>query len=148
MNLEAVKKISEMIDSNSNQMAVCPLAEEFRIQKEKEGIYLIKNWINNGPDKLLLHLPKDWSFRTQPFFHGKALNFVTLGRLDLLKDKLWGFCDLREQDKPVILTLKPSPGELIKTAKWVKNQEAHTCWPNHVDSKVKELFKDLNYESH
>ena len=26
----------------------------------------------------------------------KLFTFVTLGRPDLLKDKLWGFCDLRE----------------------------------------------------
>ena len=63
---------------------IIQLAEEFRIRKQKKGIYLIKNWINNGPDKLLLNLPKNWSSRTQPFFNGKALTFVTLGRPDLL----------------------------------------------------------------
>ena len=26
------------------------MAEEFRSQKEREGVYLIKNWINNGPE--------------------------------------------------------------------------------------------------
>ncbi len=104
---------------------ILQLAEEFRVQKEKERIYLIKNWINNGPDKLLLSLPKDWSSRTKPFFSGKALTFSTLGRPDLLKDKLWGFCDLREQDRLVILALKPSHSELLETAKWVKDQEAH-----------------------
>ena len=122
------------------------LAEEFRFQKEKEGVYLIKNWINNGPDKLLLHLPKNWSSRTQPFFNGKALIFVTLGRSDLLKDKLWGFCDLREQDRSVIFALKPSHGELLEAVKWVKSQEAHPSWPDHVASKVKELCGDLGYE--
>ena len=126
---------------------ILKLAEEFRIQKEKEGIYLIENWINNGPDKLLLHLPKNWSSRTQPFFSGKALIFVTLGRPDLLKDKLWGFCDLREQDRLVILALKPSRSELLETSKWVKEQEAHPSWPDHVDSRIKELFKDLDYDS-
>ena len=99
---------------------IIKLAEEFRIQKEKEGIYLIKNWINNGPDKLLSNLPKNWSSRTELFFNGKALTFVTLGRPDLLKDKLWGFCDLRDQDRLVILALKPSHSELLETAKWVK----------------------------
>ena len=126
---------------------ILKLAEEFRIQKEKEGIYLIKNWINNGPEKLLLNLPKDWSSRTQPFFAGKALTFLTLGRSDILKDKLWGFCDLREQDRSVILVLKPSCNELLEAAKWVKDQEAHPSWPNHVDSKVNELFKGLGYEN-
>ena len=125
---------------------IIQLAEAFRIQKEKQGIYLIKNWINNGPDKLLLHLPKDWFSRTQTFFKGKSLTLVTLGRSDLLKDKLWGFCDLREQDRSVILALKPSRDELLKTAEWVKNQEAHPLWPKHVDFRVQELFKDLAYE--
>ena len=106
---------------------ILKLAEEFRTQKEKEGVYLIKNWINNGPDKLLLNLPKRWLSRTEPFFNGKALTFVTLGRPDLLKDKLWGFCDLRDQDKSVILALKPSYKELLETSKWVKEQEAHPC---------------------
>ena len=126
---------------------IIQLAEIFRIQKEKEGIYLIKNWINNGPDKLLLNLPKDWFSRTQPFFKGKSLTFVTLGRPELLKDKLWGFCDLREQDRSVILALKPSYEELLETAKWVKKQEAHPSWPKHVDSRVQELFMDVTNES-
>ena len=125
---------------------VLKLADDFRIQKAKQDIYLIENWINNGPDKLLLNLPKDWSSRTQPFFKGKSLDLLTLGRPDLLKDKLWGFCDLREQDKPVIFALKPSQGELFEAAQWVKNQEAHPSWPDHVDSKIKELSRGLGYE--
>ena len=125
---------------------ILDLAEEFRLEKEKQGVYLIKNWINNGPKALLSNLPKNWITRTQPFFSGKSLTFVTLGRADLLKDKLWGFCDLREQDKAVILHLKPSRNELLKTAEWVKCQEAHPSWPTHVDSKVQELLKGLSYE--
>ena len=125
---------------------ILELAEKFRLQKEKQGIYLIKNWINNGPNALLLNLPKDWKARTQPFFSGKSLTLVTLGRSDLLKDKLWGFCDLREHDKAVILNLKPSRNELFKTGEWVKLQEAHPSWSHHVDSKVRELFKELGYE--
>ena len=126
---------------------VLKLAEEFRVQKEKKGSYLIENWINNGPDKLLLNLPKNWSSRTQAFFSGKALIFVTLGRRpDLLKDKLWGFCDLREQDKSVILALKPLHSELLEAAKWVKDQDAHPFWSDHVDSKVKELCGELGID--
>lgn len=64
----------------------------------------------------------------------KALTLVTLGRPDLLKDKLWGFCDLREQDKSALLALKPSHDELFEAAEWVKDQEAHPSWPDHVDS--------------
>ncbi len=124
---------------------ILELAEEFREQKATQGIYLIKNWINNGPIALLLNLPKGWSKRTQLFFKGKALTFTTLGRSDLLKDKLWGFCDLREQDRAVILQLKPSREELIKASEWVKLQEAHPAWPGHVDSKVEELLRRLNY---
>ena len=70
---------------------------------------------------------------------------VTLGRSDLLKDKLWGFCDLREQDKLAILALKPSSTQLLSAADWVKEQEAHPAWPDHVNSKIKELFKELGY---
>lgn len=125
---------------------ILKLADEFRSQQEKQGVFLIENWINNGPAKLLLNLPTDWSSRTQLFFKGKALTLVTLGRLDLLKDKLWGFCDLREQDRPVLLALKPSQNELIEAAEWVKVQEAHPSWPDHVDFKVKELSKGLGYE--
>lgn len=126
---------------------IMQLAEEFRVQKEKEEIYLIKNWINNGPDKLVLNLPKNWSSRTQLFFKGKVLTFMTLGRSDLLKDKLWGFCDLRDQDRSVILALKPSRNELFESSKWVKEQEVHPSWLSHVDSKVKEICGDLGYES-
>ena len=115
---------------------ILKLAEEFRV----------KNWINNGPDKLLLNLPKNWSSRTRLFFNGKALTFFTLGRTDLLKNKLWGFCDLREQDKSALLALKPSRSELQEAGKWVKDQEAHPSWPDHVDSKIKELYGELDYE--
>ena len=87
---------------------ILKLADEFRIQMEQEGIYLIDHWINNGPDKLKDNLPPNWQNRTKSFFNGKAITFVTLGRSDLLKDKLWGFCDLREQDRSVILSLKPA----------------------------------------
>ena len=92
------------------------LADEFRVQMQQQGIYLIKNWINNGLDSLKAHLPKNWQLRTKPFFNGKAIQLSTLGRPDLLKDKLWGFCDLREQDKSVILSLKPSKKELLEAA--------------------------------
>ena len=125
---------------------ILKLADEFRMNMEKKQIYLIEDWINNGPDKLKENLPKNWKNRTQPFFNGKAITFVTLGRPDLLKDKLWGFCDLREQDRNVILALKPSKNELLEASKWVKDQEANVNWPSHVHSRVLEVFKDLNYE--
>ena len=125
---------------------ILKLAQEFRLKKNSIGVYLIEEWINNGPDKLLLNLPKDFSTRTQPLFKGKALNLFTLGRPDLLKDKLWGFCDLREQDKEIIYRLKPTKKELLLAAGWVKKQEAHPYWPTHVHSKVQELLKGLGYE--
>ena len=34
-----------------------------------------------------------------------------------------------------------------QTVDWVKDQEAHPSWPDHVDSKIKELFRGLAYES-
>ena len=125
---------------------IIKLANEFRIQIKQEGIYLIDSWINNGPEKLKENLPQYWQARTQPFFNGKAITFTTLGRPDLLKDKLWGFCDLREQDKSVILALKPSKNELLEASQWVQNQEANINWPEHVNARVTELFKDLNYD--
>ena len=125
---------------------ILKLADEFRTLLKKEGIYLIESWINNGPDKLKKNLPKNWNMRTQLFFSGKAIKFFTLGKSDLLKDKLWGFCDLREQDRSVILALKPSKNELLEASQWVQDQEAHIKWPAHVHSRVMELFRDLDYE--
>ena len=51
---------------------IAELAEEFRAQKAKQDVYLIKNWINNGPIALLSNLPQDWSKRTQLLFKGKS----------------------------------------------------------------------------
>lgn len=122
------------------------LAEEFRKKIMKDGLKLEKLWLNNGPASLLNSLPSDWAIRTQLVYRGKALTFYTLGRPELLKDKLWGFCDLRDHDMEALLNLKPSVDELKEAAEWVRKQEANPGWPAHVEKRVAHLSRELGYE--
>ncbi len=122
------------------------LAEEFRIQMEAKGVKLNPNWINNGPASLLNHLPVDWMKRITPLYKGRSITFSTLGRPEILMDKLWGYCDLRNADREVILNLKPTKKELETASDWLKKQEANPGWPSHVDEKVNELQKELQNE--
>jgi hypothetical protein len=121
-------------------------AVEFRKLKLSQGVELQEKWINNGPSSLLNHLPKDWSSRLQPLYSGKAITFVTLGRQELLMDKLWGYCDFRTADKLVIVNLRPTGKELKTASDWVKKQEANPGWPKHVDQCVADIEEALSHE--
>lgn len=124
--------------------SILQAAQDFRFYMKKKGVHLTRNWLNNGPANLTKHLPKGWEKRMQNLYQGKAITFKTLGRVDLIKDKLWGLCDLRHQDELVLLNLKPTKNELNKAAQWAKKQEAHPHWPQHVDRVVVDLLKKIN----
>ena len=122
---------------------ILKLADDFRLEMEKKGHKMIKNWLNNGPDGLLVNLAKDWRTRIVPFFKGEAITFHTLGRQELLGDKLWGYCDGRSHDRTAILALKPTSEELLKAAQWVKDQEGNALWPKRVDELTQSLLEEL-----
>jgi len=121
-------------------------AEEFRNQLTYKGIKMVDQWFNNGPDSLLNALPKDWKKNTTSIFKGRALTLSTLGRIDLLRSKLWALCDRREQDREDLLSMRPSSEELNKCLPWVQDQDTNPEWPDYVETRFKALAKDLGYE--
>lgn len=116
---------------------VTRLAKEFAA---KQG--LPENWLNNGPSDLTQYLPAHWIARTVPLFSGKALMLRALGRTDLLKTKVWAFCD-RPGDLADIVALNPSPAELLDALCWVKPLDANPSWPEFVERVGKEIEKAI-----
>jgi len=57
------------------------------------GHGLKEDWFNNGPESLKRDLPEGWGSRLSPLYKGKALDLSTLGRSDLLRSKLFAYCD-------------------------------------------------------
>lgn len=103
------------------------------------------DWLNNGPITLLKALPKDWNSRVQTLFEGKNLKLFTLGRLDLLKTKLFALCD-RDIDLDDCILLAHSKQELVASNEWVKDKDANPNWSERVDIVLNDLAKRLGYE--
>lgn len=108
---------------------ILKLAAEFR--RSFPELKLIEKWINNGPDSLVRDLPKGWRKDIVPIFSGKALHLLTLSRLDLLRTKLFAFCD-RDQDLQDCIALRPSLEELDACWDWVSERDANPDWPENV----------------
>ncbi len=60
-----------------------------KFAKDHPELKLIEDWLNNGPQTLKRDLPEDWVTRIHPIYKGKALTLSTLGRIDLLRSKLF-----------------------------------------------------------
>jgi hypothetical protein len=119
-------------------------AVKFAKSVRARGELLSDEWLNNGPASLKKNLPVDWQLRLQPLFPGQSLVLQTLGRGDLLKTKLFAFCD-RQIDRDDCLALKPTTAELIEAYSWVKEQDAHLGWVDHVRSQFLNLAGKLGY---
>ena len=78
-------------------------------------------------------------------YKGKALNLLTLGRMDLLCSKLYAYCD-RQQDLADCLALKPNPRELGQCLPWLLQRDANPLWPDHVRVSLNQLKEVLGYE--
>jgi len=122
------------------------LAAEFRSQMKSRGVDLMENWINNGPKSLIQELPTGWENDTQSIFQGKALQLKTLSRANLLKSKLFAYCDRDERDLSDLKHLNPSKTELHEAISWVKDRDLNPGWPKHVEEKFNQLAKVLGYE--
>ena len=121
---------------------IADAARDFSHAVSKKGGDLKEDWLNNGPESLKRELPKDWKLRLKELYSGKALNLQTLGRADLLKTKLFAFCD-RGQDLADCVALKPSQEELREALAWLQAQDANPGWSTHVESQMKKLSKRL-----
>lgn len=120
-------------------------AIEFAKNQRAKGNALLDKWFNNGPSSLVPSLPKGWQERLVELYSGSALTLLTLGRSDLLKTKLYAFCD-RGEDLQDCLGLSPTRDELLGSLAWVQFQDGNPMWPDHVKEKLSELARELGYE--
>jgi len=119
-------------------------AHEFSLELASIGQDLKEDWLNNGPESLKKLLPKGWHSRLIPIYHGQALFLSTLGRDDLLKTKLFAYCD-RGQDLHDCLALNPSSDELKDAIEWVMEQDTNPEWPGYVKTQFLKLSKRLGH---
>jgi hypothetical protein len=102
------------------------------------GDTLNDDWLNNGPASLMRDLPQGWAARLVPAFVGKAMTLSCLGRLDLLRSKLFALCD-RGIDLPDCLALAPTSSELAELEPWLAERDSNPQWTAH----VREVLGDL-----
>ncbi|MGH1467614.1 MAG: DUF6036 family nucleotidyltransferase [Bdellovibrionales bacterium] len=112
--------------------------------RDSKTVQVEEDWLNNGPSSLVKSLPQGWEKRLQPLFKGKALSLNTLGRADLLKTKLFAYCDRTDPDFSDLLKLKPTAKEILDSSTWVKNCDANLQWPEHVEKMFNLLKEALN----
>jgi hypothetical protein len=72
---------------------VARAALDFGREVSQTGHVLKAEWLNNGPDSLKHVLSTGWRGRLEKLYFGTALRLQTLGRSDLLKTKLFAYCD-------------------------------------------------------
>jgi hypothetical protein len=113
-------------------------ARSFAEQCRQNGLMLSDGWLNNGPMSLTRDLPEGWQNRIQLAYQGKALTIHTLGRLDLLRSKLFALCD-RGTDLTDCLALAPTQVEIHEIIPWLEIQDGNPDWPDH----VREVLEDL-----
>jgi hypothetical protein len=104
------------------------------------------DWLNNGQEALKDDLPGAWRDRLQPLYIGSALKLYTLGRIDLLRSKLFAYCD-RQQDFNDCIALNPSIEELDEIIPWLKERDSNPLWPDHVDTSLEFLMKELGNDT-
>ena len=130
--------LDPVIDSRIKQASI-----EFA--KTNPVFRLQENWLNNGPSSLKRELPQDWNTRLREIFKGKALTLTTLGRIDLLRSKLYAYCD-RQTDLDDCIALEPSLAELLECYPWLTERDASPLWPDHVLESLKILAERRGYE--
>lgn len=126
-------------------MTVLTASQNIAKDQRRQGQYLRDDWLNNGLESLKKNLPNGWQKRLVELYKGKAIHFSTLGRLDLIKTKLFAFCD-RGTDRQDCIMFGPTHAELIDALEWVKNQDANPDWPKYVSECFGSLAKELGYE--
>lgn len=124
---------------------IIDLSKSFAHEVGSAAGLLKENWLNNGPASLKDVLPQGWLERANLLFSGRALTLHVLGRADLLKSKLFAYCD-RQQDFQDCLLLRPTRKELAEAIHWLKVQDQNSEWPAHVELSLRELAKELGYE--
>lgn len=119
-------------------------AVEFAGIRSKEGDLLASDWLNNGPASLGEVLPPGWMERLQLAYQGHAITLRCLGRLDLLRSKLFALCD-RGIDLQDCIALAPSIEDLKEISPWLENQDANPDWPAHTKAVLSDLQQRLGH---
>ncbi len=124
--------------------AIVTAAREFAEQQRTiERSDLDRDWLNNGPASLVEVLPSGWEARLQPCYSGTVLTLRSLGRLDLIRSKLFAVCD-RGRDLADCLALAPSVEELAAIQPWLAIQDLNPDWPAHVRSTLANIARRLH----
>ena len=123
---------------------VLAVASSVAAELRERGISVEDDWLNNGPLALQDALPAGWRDRLSPLFAGKAIELSTLGRGDLLKTKLFAFCD-RGFDHADCLAMAPTRRELEEALPWLQKQDAHPGWPAHAAATLATLAQELGH---
>ena len=124
--------------------AIRVAAREFATEVRRSGEVLSDDWLNDGPTSLTKDLPEGWEDQLQIAHRGEVLTLYTLGRLDLLRSKLFALCD-RAIDLPDCLALGPSETELEQVLPWLEARDANPDWPAHVRDTVADLGRRLGH---
>jgi hypothetical protein len=117
-------------------------AKEFAKIRSGQGDLLADDWLYNGPSSLKDVLPSGWKDRLQVAYTGKALTLRCLGRIDLLRSKLFALCD-RGIDLQDCIALNPTNDELYEIQPWLEQQDGNPDWPEHTRTVVDDLKKRL-----
>ncbi|PCJ62323.1 MAG: hypothetical protein COA79_04465 [Planctomycetota bacterium] len=104
-----------------------------------------EEWFNNGPNALIRDLPQNWKNGLVEIYKGKAIQLKTLSRIDLLKTKLYAYCD-RDIDLDDCIALKPSSEDIDDCREWVLKGDGNPHWPERVDEQFLRLKKELGYD--
>ena len=120
------------------------LAAKTFLNQNKQYQLDAETWLNNGPISIIESLPIGWQNKKVKIYSGKAIILYTLGRLDLLKTKLYAYCD-RDIDLNDCIALKPTLTELDNCIEWVLQGDANEHWPNRVNEQFQKLKKALGH---
>jgi hypothetical protein len=119
-------------------------AKMFATARRHAGDALSDDWLNNGPASLVRQLPSDWREHLQKVFKGRAIQLESLGRMDLLRSKLFALCD-RALDLGDCLAIAPSREELATMLPWLEEQDGNPGWPAHVRETLVDLGQRLRH---
>ncbi len=111
------------------------------------GAPLREDWLNNGPKDLRGDLPAGWRDRIVSLHKTKGIRIRTLGRPDLLKTKLFAFCD-RQKDEQDCVALAPTAKELHESLPWVVERDGNPLWLEHVRTSLQALAERIGYDFH
>ena len=142
-----IERVTDDVDCLDPVMpdAIKDAARRFALERSDLG--LKEAWFNNGPISLQTDLPDGWRERLVPIFTGAAIELHTLGRLDLLRTKLFAYCD-RLVDEDDCADMAPTAEELTLCLPWLLERDGNPHWPAHVRSSLRKLAGRLGYDYH